>query len=117
MITGRFTAAHCGGSPSAGAVEVVAAELEEAHDRGVLVIEPLGGPARMHGGALLEVLEAALGVVGELVDVREVLLGADDAQGRPALGERAGAADRSDDSRRSGADSATGMRRWAGSLT
>ena len=43
-----------------------------------------------------EVLQAALGVVGQRVDVRDVLLGAGDAHRRPALGERARAAHRRD---------------------
>ena len=43
-----------------------------------------------------EVLEAALGVVGQRIDVRDVLLRAGDAHRRPALGERAGAAHRRD---------------------
>ena len=41
-----------------------------------------------------EVLEAALGVVGQRIDVRDVLLGAGDAHRRAALGQRARAAHR-----------------------
>jgi len=61
------------------------------------VVEAPRHLAGVLGGALLEVLEAALGVVGELVDVGEVRLGADDAHRRPPLGERASAADRGDE--------------------
>ena len=44
-----------------------------------------------------EVLEAALGVVGQRVDARDVLLGAGDAHRRPACRERARAAHRRHD--------------------
>ena len=53
-------------------------------------------PAGVLGGALGEVLQAALGVVGQRIDVRDVLLGAGDAQRRAALGERPRAAHRHD---------------------
>ena len=60
------------------------------------MVEALGGPARVLGRALGEVLQAALGVVGQRVDVDDVLLGAGDAHRRAALGERPRAADGGD---------------------
>ncbi|MGH2498993.1 MAG: hypothetical protein ACRDF0_02700 [Candidatus Limnocylindria bacterium] len=51
-----------------------------------------GHLARVLGGESQEVLEAALGVVGQRVHARDILLGAHDAHRRAALGERAGAA-------------------------
>src|SRR5207247_5234424 len=72
---------------------VLAAELEEALDRELLMLEADGQEARVVGGALEEVLEAALRVVGQRIDVRDVLLRARDAERRAALGERARAAD------------------------
>ena len=53
--------------------------------------------ARVIGGDGQEVLQAALGVVGQRVDARDVLLGADDPHRRAALGQRPGAADGGDD--------------------
>ena len=73
------------------------AELQEALDRGLLVIEPLGERVSVLGGHLKEVLDAALGVIGERIDAREVLLGARDPERRAALGERARPAHRRDD--------------------
>ena len=49
---------------SAGLVEVLAGKLQEAANRGVLVVEALSHLARVRGGVLGEVLEAVLGVVG-----------------------------------------------------
>ena len=49
-----------------------------------------GGRARRRSAS--EVLQAALGVVGQRVDARDVLLGAGDAHRRAALGQRARAA-------------------------
>ena len=66
-----------------------------------------------------EVLQAALGVVGQRVDARDVLLRAGDAHRRPALGQRPGAADggrrrsaaRAPRARRAGAGAPAGGRR------
>ena len=58
------------------------------------MVELLGEGAGVLGRELEEVLEAALGVVGQGVDAGDVLLGAGDAQRRAPLGEGAGAADR-----------------------
>ena len=78
-------------------LELVAVELEEALHARLLAAELLGHAARVLGGDVEEVLQAALGVVGQRVHARDVLLGADDAHRRAALGERAGAADGGDD--------------------
>jgi hypothetical protein len=44
------------------------AELHEPHHRRLLVIESLGQRTRVLGGELQELLDAALGVVGERID-------------------------------------------------
>ena len=59
---------------------------------GLLVRELLASAARVLGGVLEEVLEAALRVVGQRVDARDVLLRAGDAHRRAALGQRPRAA-------------------------
>ena len=56
----------------------VVVELEEALDRELLLLEADAELAGVIGRALEEVLEAALGVVGQRVDVRDVLLGRSD---------------------------------------
>ena len=77
--------------------EVVAVELEEALHARLLTAELLGHPARVLGRHLEEVLQAALRVVGQRVDARDVLLSAHDPHRRPALGERARTAHGGDD--------------------
>src|SRR5436305_15235727 len=73
--------------PLPGFGEVLAAELQEAAHARLLALDPLGQAAGVPGGALGEVLKAALRVIGERVDVRDVLLRTGDAQRRAALGE------------------------------
>ncbi len=107
MRTGRFTRAHCHDRSArarrrvdpglAGGREVVAGQLEETRDRRLLALQALGHAARMIGGHGQEVVQAALGVVGQRVDAGDVLLGADDPHRRAALGQRPGAADGRDD--------------------
>src|SRR2546421_12846456 len=81
--------------PLAGLLEVLAAvEREEAADRRLLVVEAVGELPRVVGGEAGEVLEAALGVVGQRVHARDVLLRARDAHRGQALGERPRRADR-----------------------
>ena len=77
--------------------EALARQLEEAPDRLLLAPELLADAARVLGGALEEVLQAALGVVGQRVDARDVLLRAGDPHRRLALRQRARAAHRGDD--------------------
>src|ERR1700754_1448069 len=73
--------------------EVLAGELEEALDRRLLATELLGELARVLGGERQEVLEAALRIVRQRIDARDVLLADGDPHRRPALGQRARAAD------------------------
>ena len=73
-------------------VVVVGGELEEALHAGLLAPELLGHPVGVVGGESEEVLDAALRVVGQRIDARDVLLRAHDAHRRAALGERACAA-------------------------
>src|SRR5579871_1894725 len=73
-------------------VGLLAGQLEEALDRRLLVGELVGEQVRALCGALEEVGEAVLGVVGQRVDVAQRRLDAGDAERRPALGERARAA-------------------------
>jgi len=100
-----------------GLGEVLAAQLEEAAHALLLALDALGQIARVFGRALGEVLQAALGVVGQRIDVGDVLLRAGDPQRRTALRQRAGAAHRATVRRFSGATSATGISRWAGNRT
>src|SRR4051812_38032487 len=77
--------------------EVVAVELEEALHARLLTAELLGHAARVVGGDLEEVLQAALRVVRQRVHARDILLRTHDAHRRAALRERAGAAHGGDD--------------------
>ena len=63
---------------------------------------------------LEEVLEAALGVVGQRVDARDVLLRAHDPHRRAALGERPRAADGGDDDLLVGRDQRGGQQAVGG---
>src|SRR5689334_9340150 len=79
--------ARAGPSPFSTGLGEAFGQLEEALDARLLVVELVGQGASVRGGALGEVLEAALGVVGQRIDVHDVLLGAGDAERRAALGE------------------------------
>ena len=71
-------------------------QLQEALDRDLLVGQRVRELVGVLGGALEEVGEAVLGVVGERVDVAQRRLDARDAERRAALGEGARAAHRDD---------------------
>src|SRR5215204_3077040 len=68
--------------------QIVARELQEALHAGLLAAELLRHAMGMPGGRGEEVVEAALRVVGQRVHARDVLLRADDAERRAALGQR-----------------------------
>jgi hypothetical protein len=91
-------------------------KLQEALDRRLLVGELVGEVVRVVGGALEEVGEAVLGVVGQRVDVRDLLLDAGDPERRAPSASVRALQTATTLSRRSAARSATGISRCAGSV-